>query len=431
MIRILVLALALLSSAGMALAEAEIRPLPRPDSVVAAAVIADPDFAPPRDRQPPRRPEGLTANGIDLTLVSIAPPRDVRPLVRPRTEDLADPFMTLATRAPVAVAVPVAMPVLSATAPAVLAEGPILPSSPLGVAATAAPPVASETLASMSSAGARSPQVTRGSGLLPTHTDRIVLLAATALRLPALVGAPGLRPRARIGVTLATLKAVPQAVFAPLSRSLRPEPRPVRQARRQSAPKVQEQIIQAAVVIPAPRKSGIVGRKGSVCGDAAIKGQALSPIVGRIKGCGVAEPVRITSVSGVTLSQPADIDCNTARALNAWVDQGLQPQFGRNPVVQLQVAAHYACRPRNNVKGNRISEHGRGRAIDIRGFVLASGETLDIAGDWRSKGAGRAIKAAHKSACGVFNTTLGPGSDGYHEDHLHFDTASGRGPYCR
>ncbi|MFY9319919.1 extensin family protein, partial [Lentibacter algarum] len=45
---------------------------------------------------------------------------------------------------------------------------------------------------------------------------------------------------------------------------------------------------------------------------------------------------------------------------------------------------------------------------------------------------GKAIRAAHKAACGPFGTTLGPGSDGYHEDHLHFDTArySG-GPYCK
>ena len=44
----------------------------------------------------------------------------------------------------------------------------------------------------------------------------------------------------------------------------------------------------------------------------------------------------------------------------------------------------------------------------------------------------KAIRKAQKAACGIFGTTLGPGSDGYHEDHLHFDTASYRnGSYCR
>ena len=41
------------------------------------------------------------------------------------------------------------------------------------------------------------------------------------------------------------------------------------------------------------------------------------------------------------------------------------------------------------------------------------------------------MRAAHRAACGIFGTTLGPGSDGYHEDHLHFDTVSRGSPYCR
>jgi hypothetical protein len=36
-----------------------------------------------------------------------------------------------------------------------------------------------------------------------------------------------------------------------------------------------------------------------------------------------------------------------------------------------------------------------------------------------------------KAACGPFNTVLGPGSDPFHGDHFHLDTARGRGPYCR
>ena len=44
----------------------------------------------------------------------------------------------------------------------------------------------------------------------------------------------------------------------------------------------------------------------------------------------------------------------------------------------------------------------------------------------------KTLRPAHKAACGVFGTTLGPGSDGYHEDHMHFDTAAHRnGSYCR
>jgi len=186
-------------------------------------------------------------------------------------------------------------------------------------------------------------------------------------------------------------------------------------------------LFRAAAVKSKPGKAGLASRKGSVCNDPAIKGEEIPPIVGKVQGCGVSDPVRVTSVSGVQLSQAATLDCNTARALKTWVDKGLQPAFGETRVVELRVAAHYICRSRNNMKGAKISEHGRGKAIDIAGFVLDNGQSVMVA-----NGYDKAVRSAHKAACGIFGTTLGPGSDGYHEDHLHFDTAAHRnGPYCR
>ena len=177
----------------------------------------------------------------------------------------------------------------------------------------------------------------------------------------------------------------------------------------------------------APRTYG----SSSICNDPAIQGTAIPTIRGAQKGCGVETPVRITAVDGVTLSMPVTVDCDTARALRKWVTKKVKPAFGRNGVTKLHVAAHYACRPRNNKRGARVSEHGRGKAIDIAGFTLANGTELSVAQDYKSS-QGKAIRRAHKGACGVFGTTLGPGSDGYHEDHLHFDTAKYRGgPYCK
>jgi hypothetical protein len=181
---------------------------------------------------------------------------------------------------------------------------------------------------------------------------------------------------------------------------------------------------------PAPKskkkKKEEASRKGSVCGVNAIKGEKIAPIRSKVKGCGLKDGVRVTSVSGVRLSQAATIDCDTARALNTWVSDVLQPAYG-GAVVELRIAAHYICRPRNNKKGAKISEHGRGKAVDVAGFVLDSGKTQMVAG-----GYGKKLRQVHKAACGIFGTTLGPGSDGYHEDHLHFDTAGYRsGPYCR
>ena len=103
----------------------------------------------------------------------------------------------------------------------------------------------------------------------------------------------------------------------------------------------------------------------------------------------------------------------------------MEPAFGRGQVVQFRVAASYACRGRNNVKGARVSEHGRGNAIDIAALVFKDGSVKTVLTDYQS------LKQVHRAACGIFGTTLGPGSDGYHENHIHLDVARYRsGTYC-
>nr|WP_170680952.1 extensin family protein [uncultured Ruegeria sp.] len=174
-------------------------------------------------------------------------------------------------------------------------------------------------------------------------------------------------------------------------------------------------------------------RKGSVCGDIAIQGKAVGRVSGKIKACGIKDAVQITSVSGVALSRPSTMDCGTAIALNKWVDKAVIPTFKRRgPVVELQVAAHYACRTRNSQKGARISEHGKGRAIDISGFTMADGEVVTVLNGWRKNPSQKQLIKVWRGACGPFGTVLGPNSDRYHRDHFHLDTARYRsGTFCR
>jgi hypothetical protein len=78
------------------------------------------------------------------------------------------------------------------------------------------------------------------------------------------------------------------------------------------------------------------------------------------------------------------------------------------------------------VPGATLSEHGRANALDVRAFKLANGEAagltdVNVGKDWRE-----GIRA---SACARFSTVLGPGSDGYHEEHVHLDLAERRGGY--
>ncbi|RVV96973.1 extensin family protein [Mesobaculum littorinae] len=175
-------------------------------------------------------------------------------------------------------------------------------------------------------------------------------------------------------------------------------------------------------------------RGGAICGDPQLTGQRLPRIRSSTRGCGIAEPVQVTAVAGVTLSQPATLDCGAARALGTWVTRTAKPAVGRagGGLAQLHVAAHYICRTRNNRAGAKVSEHGRGRAIDISAVVLRDGTTLDILRGWRDPQAGPLWHRLHQGACGPFGTVLGPEADRYHQDHLHLDVpASGRGPYCR
>lgn len=176
-----------------------------------------------------------------------------------------------------------------------------------------------------------------------------------------------------------------------------------------------------------------VSAKGSVCGVAAIKGAVIPAIRGR-GACGVPNAVRLTSVSGVALSQKPTIDCATAKALNTWVKNGLKPAVGKvgGGVRSLKIVAHYACRNRNSAKSGKLSEHAKGRAVDISAINLNNGQAITVLKGWRNKQQGPILKRAHKAACGPFGTVLGPNANRFHQDHFHFDTARYRsGSYCR
>lgn len=252
---------------------------------------------------------------------------------------------------------------------------------------------------------------------------QVVPLAELA-QVPPALSVPKLRPLPRPAALTAPVPALLAVTVAQAPAGMtRPMPRPERLLA--SAPVKPEKGGLAALFGPRkPRKP--VATDGFVCGDPDIRGDELAPVTSKVTGCGIDEPVRITSIDGIRLRGTATIDCTTASALKTWIDKGMRPAFSKD-VVELQIAGSYVCRPRNNVRGNKISEHGRGKAVDIAAFVFSDGSEWTVSRDYN-----RQMRKAHKAACGIFGTTLGPGSDGYHEDHLHFDTAGYRnGPYCR
>ena len=84
-----------------------------------------------------------------------------------------------------------------------------------------------------------------------------------------------------------------------------------------------------------------------LCRDRQIRGATLAPIQGQLSGCGLAAPVRVSSIAGVNFVPAAIMDCDTARAAREWLDETATPAWGRlgGGLQQVQVAASYACRP--------------------------------------------------------------------------------------
>ncbi len=149
--------------------------------------------------------------------------------------------------------------------------------------------------------------------------------------------------------------------------------------------------------------------------------------------CGVRDAWVVTQVSGVRLSRPSIMTMQTANALDVWVRKVALPAVGTRGggLEELTVVAHYACRTRNSRSGARLSEHAKGRAIDISGIVMKDGSRVTVLKGWGNGQDGRLLAKLHRGACGPFGTVLGPKADRHHRDHFHFDVADYRiGPYC-
>lgn len=169
-----------------------------------------------------------------------------------------------------------------------------------------------------------------------------------------------------------------------------------------------------------------------LCGDPRLEGARIAAI--RQGACGIERPVRLSAVAGARLTRPITVGCETAVELAGWVENVARPaaraRLGAE-LVEITSFAGYACRSVNSRPGGSLSHHALGEAVDLGAFRLASGRSVAVT-DWRA-GDARAefLRDLWEGACGPFGTVLGPGSDAYHQDHLHFDVAERRAAYCR
>lgn len=174
----------------------------------------------------------------------------------------------------------------------------------------------------------------------------------------------------------------------------------------------------------------------SACRLALTDAIAIAPSIPDIKGaggCGGEDLVRLEAVMlpdkrQVTLKPAAILRCTMASAIADWIRTDMAPlavSLG-SVVSDLDNFNSFECRGRNRVVGARLSEHGRANALDVRGLKLANGRSISLTDRTVPRDLRESVL---QSVCARFSTVLGPGSDWYHEDHIHLDLAERRNNY--
>uniref|UniRef100_Q07IF9 Extensin family protein n=1 Tax=Rhodopseudomonas palustris (strain BisA53) TaxID=316055 RepID=Q07IF9_RHOP5 len=140
------------------------------------------------------------------------------------------------------------------------------------------------------------------------------------------------------------------------------------------------------------------------------------------------EAVVLPDQSRVAVKPAAILRCAMASELASWVRSDMVPIAAGlgTKLAELDNFDSYECRGRNRVVGAKLSEHGRANAIDVRGVKLMNGQMISLT----DRAVPRALREqVVGTVCARFATVLGPGSDWYHEDHIHLDLAPRRGGY--
>jgi hypothetical protein len=232
--------------------------------------------------------------------------------------------------------------------------------------------------------------------------------------------------------------AVHRAAVVPL-----PRPRPADAPHAQSgkvepgrpaaeAPQAPTQTAKPSEQQPAPQPSP----EPSACRLALTDAIAIAPSIPDIHGdggCGGEDLVRLEAIvlpdkRQVSVKPAAVLRCAMAAALADWIRTDIAPlatSLG-STISDLDNFDSFECRGRNRVAGAQLSEHGRANALDVRAFKLANGRSISLT----DRTVPRELReTVLHSVCARFSTVLGPGSDWYHEDHIHLDLMERRSNY--
>jgi hypothetical protein len=205
----------------------------------------------------------------------------------------------------------------------------------------------------------------------------------------------------------------------------------------ESRPQARRAALPAAVPLPKPRPADAPAAgpeqpasspSPSACRLALSDEIAIAPSIPDIHGpggCGGEDLVRLEAVvlpdkQLVSVKPAAILRCAMASAIADWIRSDMAPLAAGlgSAISELDNFDSFECRGRNRAAGAMLSEHGRANALDVRALKLASGQSISLTD--RTVPREVRVSALH-SVCGRFSTVLGPGSDGYHEDHIHLD----------
>jgi hypothetical protein len=234
------------------------------------------------------------------------------------------------------------------------------------------------------------------------------------------------KPRSRRAALPASVPLPkPRPAEAPTMESSKPEPeKPAAEKRPPAEP--DKPVEQAAPAPPQP----------SACRLALTDAIAIAPSIPDIKGaggCGGEDLVRLEAVvlpdkRRVSVKPAAILRCAMATEIADWIRTDMVPLAASlgSAISDLDNFDSFECRGRNRVAGAKLSEHGRANALDVRGLKLANGQSISLTDRTVSR---ETRETVLHSVCERFSTVLGPGSDWYHEDHIHLDLMERRNNY--
>lgn len=192
----------------------------------------------------------------------------------------------------------------------------------------------------------------------------------------------------------AKLSTLPQAEIAPIRRGKDLPPPPDEPAAAPAAKQlpitmIPPKAVEAPAAPDAWPKADVDAAKANCAAILkAIDAVTIAEAPVREGNCGAPAPVRLISIGKnpeVALSPPPLVTCDLVAGLYQWMKDDIQPlskkHFG-SPVIKIETMSDYSCRMAYGRKGNKLSEHGKANALDIRGFITAKGEAAYVLEQW-------------------------------------------------